>query len=457
MKFKNYLFVNSKGVATLALTSILTFGGIYSSVLAMQANEPPIIQQVNHQQGNQLANWDGTVDTTWYNENNKNADNFEITTAAQLAGLARLVNYGIVFSGKTITLANNLDMNGHIWTPIGCENRSFKGIFNGNNKTISNLTTDANQDYQGLFSSNAGKIKNIGIINSNIQGRTYVGGIAARNDSIIENSYNTSHIKGKESIGGIVGCNHGGLIRTCYNTGNVICNVGNHNKNGSSNIGGVAGTNIDNGKPSPGIIQNSYNTGNVTGRSCIGGVVGNNLSEIENSYNNGVVNGDTSVGGVVGINTAQGDSYIKSSYNKGDITGNKGVGGIAGTNLALIENSYNIGNLKGNKYVGGIAAENYEEIKNSYYLEVGQPTEFGDAKTADEMQTQEFATTLGAVFMKSPNDNYPVLKEIILNDRGAQKDIIQDYKNATLKFTKDYKQLLQFKNNIKTIIEKLNK
>lgn len=62
--------------------------------------------------------WDGTaVDTSWYNEHTSDSE-FTITTAAELAGLAQLVNAGNDFSGKTIRLGADIDLAGHGWTPI---------------------------------------------------------------------------------------------------------------------------------------------------------------------------------------------------------------------------------------------------------------------------------------------------------------------------------------------------
>ena len=50
--------------------------------------------------------WDGSVNTGWY-DTSKSA--FTINTAADLAGLATLVNEGNNFYGKTITLGDNID------------------------------------------------------------------------------------------------------------------------------------------------------------------------------------------------------------------------------------------------------------------------------------------------------------------------------------------------------------
>lgn len=40
---------------------------------------------------NNVDTWDGTVDTSWY-DNHENDSEYHITTAKQLAGIAKLVN-----------------------------------------------------------------------------------------------------------------------------------------------------------------------------------------------------------------------------------------------------------------------------------------------------------------------------------------------------------------------------
>ena len=54
-------------------------------------------------------NWIDDANTSWYN---KNETTFEISTAEDLAGLAKLVNDETDdFSGKTITLTQPIDLN----------------------------------------------------------------------------------------------------------------------------------------------------------------------------------------------------------------------------------------------------------------------------------------------------------------------------------------------------------
>lgn len=97
----------------------------------------------------EVDTWDGTIDTTWYNETDTE---FTLTTAEQLAGLAELVAGNTTFGGKTIKLGINMDLycedttefaDGDPLTfrPIGdhSKNGTFEGDFDGNGKTIYNL------------------------------------------------------------------------------------------------------------------------------------------------------------------------------------------------------------------------------------------------------------------------------------------------------------------------------
>ncbi len=101
------------------------------------------------------STWNGTIDTTWYNEEDTK---FTLTTAEQFAGLGKLVDEGNTFEGKTITLNADLDLgikdaNGEYvcFDPIGSyrNDNIFMGTFDGNGHTISNL-------YQNTWALNNG-------------------------------------------------------------------------------------------------------------------------------------------------------------------------------------------------------------------------------------------------------------------------------------------------------------
>jgi hypothetical protein len=75
----------------------------------------------------------------------------------------------------------------------------------------------------------------------------------------MSNSYATGNVSGNNSVGGLVGYTHGGLVNNSYATGNV---------SGTSYVGGLVGNNS-------GIVSTSYATGNVSGSGdYVGGLVG---------------------------------------------------------------------------------------------------------------------------------------------------------------------------------------
>jgi hypothetical protein len=297
----------------------------------------------------------------------------QISNADELYAFAERVNNGettlnavltadIVVNEGEITAGST---SAKIWTPIGSSKYSYKGVFDGNNHTISGLYfNDSNIDYVGLFGSTGSKaeIKNVGVINSYFSGKSYVGGVCGRNYSgTISNSYNTGTVIGSSYyVGGVCGRNSG-TISNSYNMGVIT--------GGAYYVGGICGSN-------DGTISNSYNMGAVTGSSSVGGVCGSNGGTISNSYNTGTVKGRSYVGGVCGQNT---NRTISNSYNTGTIAltlavGGEAcyVGGVCGYNKnGTISDSYNEGEVTGDYgssgYVGGVCGYNYYgTISTSY-------------------------------------------------------------------------------------------
>lgn len=124
------------------------------------------------------AAWNGTtVDTSWYDDN---TTEFTISDSADLAGLAKLVNAGNNFSGKTIKLGADIDLDGKEWTPIGNSTNSFKGVFEGNKHTISNLFINSpTKSNIGLFGvTQSGEVKNFILKNAKVTGYLDVGAVA---------------------------------------------------------------------------------------------------------------------------------------------------------------------------------------------------------------------------------------------------------------------------------------
>ena len=199
-------------------------------------------------------------------------------------------------------LTDNLDLSAaDDWLPIN----AFTGIFEGNGHTISNLTINRpNTDGVGLFGDveRGSEINNIGLLNVDIKGSTFVGGLVGQNNSgSIKNSYAIGSIDGRNDVGGLVGQNNSGSIKNSYVIGSI---------HGVVYVGGLVGQNDD------GSITNSYTIGYVDGQLDIGGLVGWNRGSITNSYAIDSVIGRTQTGGLVGLNLMgqNNDGVITDSY-----------------------------------------------------------------------------------------------------------------------------------------------
>lgn len=183
-----------------------------------------------------------------------------ISTLEELKAFRDEVNAGNTFKGETIELANDIDLGGEEWTPIGhYEGGSFNGTFNGNGHTIKGLNI-GNQSYSrgtGFFGETfTAVIKDLtieGNINTNtdyvggIVGHGYatitncnfigsirtssyqVGGIAGSGGFTITNCTVDGNISGASWVGGIVGnCQDGGAYTNCYVKGEISANFAHH-------------------------------------------------------------------------------------------------------------------------------------------------------------------------------------------------------------------------------------
>ncbi len=232
------------------------------------------------------------------------------------------------------TLAKNITYTAEMWSsagfvPIGSTLHPFSGTFEGDRHTIDALTINRpTEDFVGLFGmmTSGSSIRTIGLTDSDIRGRHFVGGLVGYNYAgSISDSYVTGSVSGMDYVGEVVGTNNAGMLTGSYASGSV---------NGRDYVGGLVGWN-----DASSIISNSYATGSVDGNNFVGGVAGNNYaSTIFDSYATGSVNGNTYVGGLVGHNDS---STILNSYALGSVSGNSSVGGLSGSNYwSTISDSY---------------------------------------------------------------------------------------------------------------------
>lgn len=237
----------------------------------------------------------------------------------------------------------------------------FSGTFDGNGHTVT-LKITANTNYVGLFSKLAGGavVKNVitaGTVTAT--GKNNVGGIAGTADGnvTIENCKNTASIKGGKGAGGILGYSEPGsgfvTISSC------------------ANMGSVSGT-----------------------RKQVGGIAGN----------------------VVGTH------IIRNCYNQGDISDGAGILG-RGTKGVLVENCYTVGSVETNGAIMAVSSSSYSSDEPCRIVNCYAPSETVTAlvpstvtisnsgtKSSAEMQSAEFAATLGSAFQYN-GGGYPTLKD----------------------------------------------
>ena len=157
------------------------------------------------------------------------------------------------------TLADDIDMSGQAWTPIGdCSDSmtpAYTGTFDGAGHIIRNLSITSQAFGVGLFGGiRGGTVKNLTLENPQISGNNYAGGIVAilqMNSSTIENCHvEGGSVTGGNSIGAIAG-NASGMVRACSSSSVKV--------SGTSHAGGI-------------------------GDGCIGGIVGLNNARTSNLY-----------------------------------------------------------------------------------------------------------------------------------------------------------------------------
>lgn len=298
--------------------------------------------------------------------------------------------------------------SGQGWIPVGDAETQFTGKYNGQGHIITGLSIERTIDgydlieFIGLFGYIVNsEIRNVNLINTNIKGGKYVGGIAGYStSSVIDNCSSEGFLQGS-FIGGIAGDNNNSTISnssslseiSCWvpdsweghftsvagglvgiNSSSVIINCSYDSiLHGADLIGGLVGYNRVQSQ-----IKNCYSKGSVSGANKIGGLVGNNIegSTITDSYNTGSVQGDNEVGGLVGYNdysTVFGSSTVTNCYSTGTVTG-VNRGGLIGINdgESIIQNSYWDINTSGLSWsAGGIGLLTPEMRNKSIYIAKG--------------------------------------------------------------------------------------
>ena len=192
------------------------------------------------------------------------------------------------------------------WTPIGSafsdKGYAYEGTFDGRGHTIRGLVVYApERDSVGFFGNVYwGRIQNLNIEDSYIQGKLAVGGIVGGLSGWMYNCSFSGVVAGERAVGGLGGT--GGSYLLDHNLGYV---------RGSYGVGGVVGSS------STGRVAYSSNKGSVYGEQRVGGVAGYS-EDMVHSYNVGFVYGSKDVAGLVGA-VFTSDDTLMNSYSIGPV------------------------------------------------------------------------------------------------------------------------------------------
>lgn len=217
-----------------------------------------------------------------------------ITTDNDLVALATYVNAGNTLSGKTVKLANDIDMTGVAnFAPIGTASNKFYGTFDGQNNTISNLKATTNGSYVGLFGCvYDATIKDVKLVDAVVSNESdYAAALVGSGYVRIENcEISGGSVTGAEQVGAVIGYLSCGHVKNCTVDGVAV-------KATSNRVGGLVGkANVDSGYEISGnTVKNATVTAaNKVGEMCsAAGLVGQIMASVANSWSitdNNIIN-----------------------------------------------------------------------------------------------------------------------------------------------------------------------
>lgn len=309
---------------------------------------------------------------------------YKIRYVKDLIYISNMVANDTTYSSKFFQMLNDINFNNGVidssslYKPIGdfSNNKPFSGNFNGLRNAIANYSfSDTTKNNIGFFGyTNLATIQRLGISNINISAKDTVGGLVANGESTkIGGCFVYGFIKGKNSVGGLVGIGTGATSA----------------------------------------IDTSFTNTTIDAQTNVGGLVGNhNGGAINNSYSNSEIysstNANNYVGGIIGLAAAT--PTLNKVYSACKIIRNG-----TNTNFGKIIGN-NIGNNT-NCYSRDSVFVNYGNSSTTGYN--------GNPKTNTELRDPSFVSILNGsnsywkpdynildypAFPDSINDGYPILK-----------------------------------------------
>jgi hypothetical protein len=287
-----------------------------------------------------------TADTGWFNNNSgESYDPYVISTANELAGLAKLVDEGNTFKYRYFVLANDIDLGGREWFPIGSFNeyngnhfRAFSATFDGRGHKIYGLNVKSGR-YGNLFGyiEDAAAVKNLVV-----EGRAAGSGTASDGAAILtawlDGRVENCVISGDITRGPTIGDRFfGGIVASLTSSGkliNIITFGSVDSPSSTSYAGGLVGYT----RGGPARIENcSVNVSSLKAAMDAGGLAGSNIGFVEDIYNNVAIVESmraTYIGGVAGLayaNIGMNNYWLKEPSNDEQPVHAGSFGGGVGT------------------------------------------------------------------------------------------------------------------------------
>ena len=201
------------------------------------------------------------------------ANPYQIEKPCHLAWFRDQVNAGT--KDICATLVNDIDLRNYChkasngkselsWEPIGKDDANlWRGTFEGNGHTISNLYVHNSQSNSGLFGCVANSTISNVIVEGEVNGQNSTGGLVGYSKgSNITHCENRVIVKGVRFVGGICGVfeTNGNTVSNCINKSSVTST--------DRSAGGIIGS------LSSGNIQDCANYANIVGTYNVGGIIG---------------------------------------------------------------------------------------------------------------------------------------------------------------------------------------
>lgn len=329
----------------------------------------------------------------------------EISTADQLLALARDCRLDSWSRGRTVVLTADIDLTGCDFTGIP----TFGGTLEGEGYTVSGLTLSEEGSVQGLFRyiQQDAVVQNLHVTGTVQPGgtRAEVGGLAGENAGIIHNCSFSGTVSGTSQIGGIAGSNTvTGLISGCIVDGSVY---------GTHFVGGIAGQN-------DGVISG------CTNNAAVNTTVSQNEVKLEDLTLTDLLTTEngadiTDIGGIAGSSAG----VVRACTNRGAVGYDHigyNVGGIAGSQTGYVEGCVNYGTVHARKEGGGIVGQMEPSSVLQYSQDTLQQLQ-GELNTLQGLMNQ--ATRDASASASEMTAQFEDLKSRVDSARSAVDTLIQ--------------------------------